>query len=48
MSSLYKRIGGEAAVENLAATRKELGVNDTDIQEVATTEESVRDDVLNR
>ena len=38
----------DAVVENLAATLKELGVSDTDIQEVATTAESVRDDVLNR
>jgi hemoglobin len=38
----------DAVVENLAATLTELGVGDSDIQEVATIAESVRDDVLNR
>ena len=38
----------DAVVENLAATLKELGVEDSDIQEVAKIAESVRDDVLNR
>jgi hemoglobin len=38
----------DAVVENLAATLAELGVADTDIQEVAGVAESVRDDVLNR
>ena len=38
----------DAVVENLAATLKELGVADSDIQEVAGVAETVRDDVLNR
>lgn len=37
-----------AVVEDLAATLVELGVADSDIQEVAAIAESVRDDVLNR
>ncbi|MBM7424587.1 group I truncated hemoglobin [Spongiibacter marinus] len=37
-----------AVVEDLAATLSELGVGDSDIQEVANIAESVRDDVLNR
>jgi hemoglobin len=38
----------DAVVENLAATLKELGANDSDIGEVADTPNSVKDDVLNR
>lgn len=38
----------DAIVELLGATLKELGVADTDIQEVANIANSVRDDVLNR
>lgn len=38
----------DAVVENLASTLGELGVSKSDIQEVATIAESVRDDVLNR
>jgi hemoglobin len=38
----------DAVIENLGATLKELGVSDTDIQEVAAIANSVRDDVLNR
>ena len=38
----------DAIVELLGATLKELGVGDSDIQEVADIANSVRDDVLNR
>lgn len=38
----------DAVVENLAATLKQLGVADSDIQEVATVAETTRDDVLCR
>lgn len=38
----------DAVVELLGATLQELGVAETDIQEVATIANSVRDDVLNR
>ncbi len=38
----------DAIIELLGSTLKELGVNDTDIAEVAGIAESVRDDVLNR
>lgn len=38
----------DAVVENLAATLKDLGVNDMDIREVAAIAESTRKDVLNR
>lgn len=38
----------DAVVENLAATLTELGVSESDIQEVAAIAESTRADVLNR
>jgi len=38
----------DAVIEDLAATLKELGVADDDIQKVADIANSVRDDVLNR
>ena len=38
----------DAVIENLGATLTELGVAETDIAEVATIANSVRDDVLNR
>ena len=38
----------DAIIELLGATLKELGVADSDIQEVANIANSVRDDVLNR
>lgn len=38
----------DAVVENLAATLKELGVAENDINEVAEIANSVKDDVLNR
>ena len=38
----------DAVIEDLGATLKELGVADSDIQEVADLANSVRDDVLNR
>ncbi len=38
----------DAVVENLANTLSELGVSDSDIAEVATIADSVKDDVLNR
>ncbi|GMR00716.1 MAG: group 1 truncated hemoglobin [Gammaproteobacteria bacterium] len=38
----------DAVIENLGSTLKELGVDDTDIQEVADIANSVRDDILNR
>ncbi len=37
-----------AVVENLAATLTELGVPESDIAEIASIAESVKDDVLNR
>lgn len=37
-----------AVVENLASTLLELGVSDSDIGEVATIANSVKDEVLNR
>ena len=38
----------DAVIEDLGSTLKELGADDTDIQEVADIANSVRDDVLNR
>ncbi|MCU7918261.1 MAG: group 1 truncated hemoglobin [Candidatus Thiodiazotropha sp. (ex Dulcina madagascariensis)] len=38
----------DVIIELLGGTLKELGVGDTDIAEVATIAESVRDDVLDR
>ena len=38
----------DAVLENLSATLMELGVDASDISEVATIADSVRDDVLNR
>ena len=38
----------DAVIENLAATLTQLGVSDSDIQEVAGIAETTRDDVLNR
>lgn len=38
----------DAVVENLAATLKELGVADAEINEIAAIANSVKDDVLNR
>lgn len=38
----------DAVIELLGATLKELGVPDSDIQEVAAIANSVRDDILNR
>ena len=38
----------DAIIELLGATLKELGVGDSDIQEVADIANSVRDDILNR
>jgi len=38
----------DAIIELLGATLKELGVKDSDIQEVANIANSVRDDVLDR
>lgn len=38
----------DAVIENLGATLKELGVADSDIEEIAGIANSVRDDVLNR
>ncbi len=38
----------DAVIENLGATLQELGVADSDIQEIAGIANSVRDDVLNR
>lgn len=38
----------DIVIEHLGATLQELGVNEKDIQEVATIANSVRDDVLDR
>jgi len=38
----------DAVVENLASTLTELGVSDSDIADVASIANSVKDDVLNR
>ena len=38
----------DAVIENLGDTLKELGVEDSDIAEIAGIANSVRDDVLNR
>jgi len=38
----------DAIIELLGATLKELGVADSDIEEIAGIANSVRDDVLNR
>jgi len=38
----------DAIIESLAATLQELGVAESDIAEVATIANSVRDDILNR
>lgn len=48
MSSLFEKLGGKDAIDNLAGTLQELGVADELIAKAGAVAESVRDEVLDR